>query len=112
MNYLIYKMVTQIKIVAILETSDHDGYCSGNECIYDSQKNIYILPTPEDYEKYPIGIIEDFDVNKIINLLPKENTNTQGSYYCKNSEYANHKELSNHDYRYTIVSVEIIQQKK
>lgn len=26
--------MNKIKITAYLETSDHDGYCSGNECEY------------------------------------------------------------------------------
>ncbi len=112
MYMYVYKMNTNIKITTILETSDHDGYCSGNESYYESNEKIFILKTPQKYIDYPIGIIENYDEEFIINLLPIPGINMNGSYYCKNSKESELKDLSMHDYRYNIKTVEIIKNDK
>lgn len=102
-------MQKYIRITTILETSDHDGYCSGSECYYESERKIFVFVTPTQYEKSSIGFIEDYDEKDIIHLLPKPQINMSGSCYCINSIEADERDLCIHDYRYNIISVEIIQ---
>ncbi len=101
-------MSTKIKITTILETSDHDGYCSGDESYYESKEKVFILETPQKYIDYPIGIIENYDEEFIEKFLPIPEINMNGSYTCKNSKESELKDLGIHDYRYNIINVEII----
>ena len=97
------------KINAKLETSDHDGYCSGEECEYDVKTVTYIVDLPNEYKNYPQGKllnIDEFDVDWE-NYLPKPILNN-GSGYCGLSEECVNHKLDIHDYKYTILSVEII----
>ena len=97
------------KINAKLETSDHDGYCSGEECEYDVKTVTYIVDLPNEYKNYPQGKllnIDEFDVDWE-KYLPEPVLNN-GSGYCGLSEECVNHELDIHDYKYTILSVEII----
>ncbi len=105
-------MSTKIKITTLLETSDHDGYCSGDECYYESEEKVFILSTPKEYIDFPIGLVEKYDEEFIKNLLPKPKINMNGSYYCKNSKMSEEKDLGLHDYRYNIINVEIVHNDK
>lgn len=99
----------KVKITSKLETSDHDGYCSGEECEYECKIITHIIDIPKKYKLYPKGTInldeDDFDW---VNLLPEPELNTDESYYCDNSYESENHGLEKHDYRYTIQSVEII----
>ncbi len=97
----------KVKIISKLETSDHDGYCSGEECEYECKHVETIVPVPNMYKSYPKGKINDLDKFDWIKLLPEPDLNTSGSYYCDNSDECETKGLGSHDYRYTILSVEI-----
>jgi hypothetical protein len=98
------------KITAKLETSDHDGYCSDEDCEYEVKTVSYIVDLPDQYNSYPEGKIKNinqFD-NKWINLLPEPELNGYGSMYCCVSDECEAHGLYKHDYKYTILSVEII----
>jgi hypothetical protein len=98
------------KITAQLETSDHDGYCSGGECEYETQTHSYIVDLPDQFKNYPEGKLNNFDKYSFEweKLLPEPGLNYDGSYYCDVSNESETHGLDRHDYRYTIISVEIV----
>lgn len=95
----------------ILEKSDHDGYCSGEECYYS--KEIITYPCPSlisslnHHTVKSSGLLIDFDPNEWLCYLPYENINTNGSNYCRNSAFCKSKGLDRHDYRQTIIKIQI-----
>jgi hypothetical protein len=97
------------KITAKLETSDHDGYCSGSECEYEVKKLSYIVDLPTEYNNYPLGKLHNLNEHGIdwTELLPEPVMN-YGSGYCDLSEECHNHNIGIHEYRYTIISVEII----
>ena len=102
----------KVRITAKLETSNHDGYCSGGECEYEVKTQSHIADLPIEYKNYPEGNLDDFDEYGIEweNLLPIPELNN-GSGYCDIPNICYENGLGCHDYRYTIISVEIINQK-
>ena len=101
------------RIVATLETADHDGDCSEDECEYQVETVSYEMVAPSEYESYPEGRLIDFDEHEIdwVDLLP-EPTLHNGSCYCELSGDCVDHELDRHEYRYTIVSVELFRPEK
>lgn len=95
------------KITARLETSDHDGYCSGEECEYECKIIEHIVNAPEQYKNYKCGKIADTSKYNWINLLEPPELNN-GSCYCDLSPECEENNLGVHDYRYTIISVELV----
>ena len=100
----------QAKIYALLEVSDHDGYCTDNECDYSTSHSTYYVDIPNGFENHPTGLLNDDDIYLYnwIGLLPKPHINDCGSYYCDESEQAMDANLDRHDYRYTIFTIEIV----
>lgn len=98
----------QILITALLEISDHDGYCSGDECEYTSRQIIHLCEIPEQYLNEEIGKIVDYEEDDWLKYLPDPELNTSESGYCELSEESESAGLSIHDYRYTIISIEIV----
>ncbi len=93
----------EFKIKAKLEISDHDGWCSDNECYYSCFINKYIIKVPNDIKYY-----NNFDFTT---LLPVPNINC-GSDYCELN--LNHRQqfwdcknnnLERHEYKYTILYI-------
>ena len=99
----------QILITARLEISDHDGYCSGDECVYESKQINYICVLPFIYKDHNIGIITNFKDHDWIQYLPEIELNTNESYCCDLSNECEHAGLIKHDYKYTILNVEIVE---
>lgn len=90
-----------IRITAKLETSDHDGYCSADDCEYSSTLVVHDYCIPNDeitaaaaasslYAKY----------------LPAPKIHDGGSYYCGLHPRCVLAGLGKHDYRYTVISAE------
>ena len=99
----------RVKIIAKLETSDHSGYCSGNECEYELKIVETILDDiPTMYLSHPIGKIVDLDEYDWEKKLPIPNLNLDGSCYCKLEDKCVLSGLGVHDYKYIITSVELI----
>lgn len=96
----------------LLEKSDHDGYCSGEECNYSEEVITYPYPSLISSLYHPTikssGLLTNIDANEWLGYLPNEKINTdQTSYYCNNSELSILKGLGIHDYRQTIILIEI-----
>ena len=98
----------KVKILSKLETSDHDGYCSGNDCDFEVKVVETIVDLPTLYILYPKGKLNNLNDFDWVKLLPEPNLNYEGSGYCCVSEECRIIGLGKHDYRYTILSVEII----
>jgi hypothetical protein len=96
------------KITAKLETSDHDGYCSGNECEYECEIITHTIDTiPDIYKTHPKGMIDDLNEYDWISFLPEPKLNLYESYYCDVSYHSKLNGLDKHDYKYTVLSVEL-----
>ena len=108
--YYIIIHIMKAKITATLETSDHDGYCSGGECEYNVQTVSYIIEIPHEYKNYPQGKLINLDEYGIdwVKLLPEPDLNYDGSGYCDLSSKCNNHGLGIHDYKYTILSIELV----
>jgi hypothetical protein len=97
----------KVLITALLEISDHCGYCSGEECEYKSNQIIHLCDVPEEYEDNEIGKIDNFSEHNWFQYLPEQDINGR-SYYCDLSDECNEAGLEKHDYKYTILNVEIV----
>jgi hypothetical protein len=99
----------QAIITAKLETSTHDGYCSGEENEYKVKINTYTVNLSEKYKNLTRGKLTDIDeyVDDLIELLPIPNVEGD-SYYCDISPLSKLNNLGAHAYRYTVISIEII----
>ena len=85
------------------EVSDHDGYCSGGECdlstrIYDKIVEVDVNEINNDLQYY-IKYADDVVIND------------DGSNYCDLSEDAITAGLGHHDYRITVLKVNLVRHK-
>ncbi len=111
---------TYVKITCRLEESDHDGYCSGNECkYYDSIKEFdfcvgaIALDLYNKYKDHPEGVLEEFDEDEWKDILPfPEERDCCQSGYCDNGEECEEKGLSKHEHRYTILEIKFYDMKR
>ena len=111
-----------IKVFYKLETSNHDGYCSGDECEYTESDKTYVLSDHDlsdfcghDLDKvlldYNNGNRADMNADiyqalvKIEQQLPQPDVGG-GSSYCGLSKECKQKNLDRHDYRITIIDME------
>jgi hypothetical protein len=106
-----------IKISAVLETADHDGSCSGEECDYDSQKVDAYCKMITAHENKPLGKILNQNEQFWEQYLPVPDINMRSdlnyhnpSCYC--SPPKGHEDMGVHDYRYIITNIEIIENDK
>ena len=94
------------RITAKLETSDHDGYCSGEDCYYESEMKIFIIDNiPKNMEiKF-----NEKDFPDWINYLDYESKGSSFSQsgYCGLDDESIKNGLDRHEYKYTIILVEI-----
>lgn len=105
----------RLKITIKFESSSHDGYCSGEECDYESE-TITKIVDEENIDFDHTNIVEE-DGRYFMNccLLPnidkffqKEiNDINHGSGYCELSFESTQHNLGTHDYRITPLRIEI-----
>ena len=100
------------RITAQLETNDHDGYCSSEECEYKKKIVKVNIAVPDRCCLYPVGEIKNeyLDVYKWANHLPVPEVNVEGSEYCR--YHCPEGGVGKHEYRYTIKKVDIIENSK
>lgn len=87
----------KVKIIADLETSDHDGYCSGEECLYEIKEETFFFEVEDDKSL-------ELDNPFWKTLLPVPDLGGQ-SYYCGIDDESIERGLDIHDYRYTIKEI-------
>ena len=73
------------RITAQLETNDHDGYCSSEECEYKKKIIKTNIPVPDRYDSCPLGELKDeyLKYHNWANHLPVPEVNVEGSEYCR-----------------------------
>lgn len=106
-----------VRVTALLEMSEHDGYCSGNECEYTSKETVIVIDVPHEYNDAPLGFIEEIDQEEWNKIIPYPDEEYETNYpeadryalsgYCDNDPESEERGLGKHDYRYTIHSIEI-----
>lgn len=100
------------RITAQLETNDHDGYCSSEECEYKKKIVKTNIAVPDRYYSCPVGELKDeyLKLYKWANHLQVPELNVEGSEYCR--YHCPKGGVGPHEYRYTIKKVEIVENKK
>ena len=98
------------RITAQLEMNDHDGYCSSDECEYTRKTVKATIVVPGQYRTHPVGKIANTREYKWANHLQVPEVNVEGSGYCRFVKPEGG--LDQHEYRYTIKKVEIVENKK
>ena len=105
--------MSHIKLTYTVETSDHDGYCSGEECQYERKEFTCVLPTPKELSTYTSGEIVPLEVYEwnTENRFPERllpDIRCYGSGYCNTSKEVDDNGLDKHDYRITITKMSIL----
>lgn len=100
-----------------LEKSDHDGYCSGEECLYTQEDAVVEVTVDNPYVQAMLqpfieaGNLTDFDWLKWV-LEPKNpaafTVNTSGSYYCDLEDMADAAGLDRHEIRVVVRSAVLL----
>jgi len=100
------------RITATLETNDHDGYCSSEECEYKKKIVKMNIPVPDNYYTCYPGELDERQkkIHNWANHLPVPEVNVEGSGYCRFRQPE--RGVGQHEYRYTIKKVEIIENPK
>jgi len=104
-----------VNVQFLIETSDHDGYCSGNENDYNyTLKTIKLPLRKECFNSIDLSKELEFMISEINNfcnskksfyskklnkLYPKLNIN--GSFFCEPNHQSKQNQLSHHDFRIT-----------
>lgn len=101
-------MARYVRVTYINETSGHDGYCSGEECEYKKGYAMKTFTVPDHYKQHPLGLVTNWKESDWITLLDEPDTGC-GSGFCKLSDECKEHGLHNHDYRHTILCLEIIE---
>lgn len=116
------KFFVTFKVQVVGWTNYHDGYCSGNECVYeeiDDYRHFTTLFEARDFINFlkennlvleeltnqmtdglgkPINISTTHAISKYIAQIRNEYVyNRIGSYYCKNSEEAEEEGIEKHE---------------
>ena len=108
----------KLKIISKIETSDHCGWCSGNECKYKVTNYNKIIDISEDElnedleeflnrktKKFSNDRLNKIDKNYWIKYIPEPNLNTSESYYCDVCDESVNAGLKRHEFRINIIKV-------
>ena len=103
-----------IQLEILFEINDHDGYCSSDECHYNSYtKIVNVKNKPYWFDQLVIidNKIQNCDSYDWISYLDDDDIpklNTDGSYYCANSKESISHGLLVHDYHHTVINAILI----
>jgi hypothetical protein len=78
--------------VFLVETSHHEGYCSGNECEYEQRETTCEVESVDKLEK----------LEKVLNDVMRERVQMRGSGHCDVID-PRAQEIGCHDYRVTLL---------
>lgn len=105
----------RLRIEYMYESSNHDGYCSGNECEYAIENCTHISTRiPKEYTNYDVGTeLKDvpFDYEHLVHLCEPGFPGFGPYYqsgYCELSDECIVRNLDKHDFRVTVTSVQIV----
>lgn len=98
-------MATKVKITYSVESSDHDGYCTGEECSYEASTEEVVVDAPKNI----LGV--DW-----ASLIPVEKHTRapvrMKSGWCRLSKESIEAGLDYHDLRITLLSVEVMMEEE
>lgn len=102
--------MSKVQLTVQWETSDHDGYCSDEECEYNSDEIIEYFDIPNQYKNCPIGTKLPTDIWRV--ELQKKgykmDLGSGGLYFCALSHESEIHELDLHEGRATVLRAIII----
>ena len=105
-----------IKVITKLYVSDHDGYCSEDECQLSKYDLLSIIPVPKFLRKLvkKDGVdteLSPFRAEQYLSFwreqLPKILLHC-GSCYCGLSEECENEQLQKHEYKYEITNLQVV----
>ena len=79
--------------VFLVETSHHEGYCSGAECEYEQREETFEVESADQLETIERSLRRDTE----------RSVDHHGSMYCKVSKDPRAQELGQHDCRVTLL---------
>lgn len=88
--------------------SDHDGYCSGDECILEKTTRYIDMDSQHIPLASPSKLSEWIQAQDSFKNIIKEldsTVNTKGSGYCSTSIESKNVGLDNHDYKILIEEI-------
>ena len=95
------------KLTILVQTSDHDDYCSGNECEYDEyevSEDCSITFGSEILKKYNIGDYVAIEHLKLLDRFIKYIPDLGGgSYQCSVNDNCEEMGLDMHDYKVQVI---------
>jgi hypothetical protein len=106
-------MTFYLKLWLTYESNTHDGYCSDEDCKYETEDETVTIPMDTNSnlgkylsDKYNLDDWCDHTDNEIINLVKQyDRSHTQAyrsfSHYCRNNEQAKSVGLKKHKFRVT-----------
>ena len=101
----------RVKLIVQYESSDHDGYCSGGECEYESQILTFFATVPEIYKHLQVDDkLPELDKYVWFNFIESQLPllNGGGSDYCDLSNECIDHDLGRHEYKWELVDGLII----
>ena len=101
--------MAQVRVTFLIESSEHDGYCSGNECEYLATTVIKTFDVPTELQTTTVQK-EDFDNFDWEMLFVDDDIeiNDGNSCFCELSDECVEHHLDKHERKYTVVCVERI----
>jgi hypothetical protein len=103
--------VPKVEIKALLEICDHCGYCSGEDTKYSSKEITKFFDLPDNFKDPSTwGSIENHDWVTELNdkYPPKMCDDSMQSGYCDLDMKSRKAGLSQHEYKFTVLSVTVI----
>jgi len=102
-------LIAKVSLTCKVEKSDHDGYCSGDECEYSVENITQIVNYPS---KGDLKIGDKIDPELIsgseyLNSF-EPCLNYSGSRFCDNSVESNKNGLELHDFKITVIKATVI----
>lgn len=105
-------MLRRVRLTLLIETSDHDGYCSGDECEYTQTKVRVLVPVPDEFQDSAVGTqLEcwlDYWDSYREDYQTQTPVNAGYSHYCLNSKESVAHDLERHECRVRVGEAVIV----
>ena len=105
--YIKMSDTVSVNITYTQETADHDSYCSGDECGYETED--FDIATTVKLSNIKLDTEGNIiDLQLFEQYVPEPKLNMNGSGYCQNSKESKAHGLYGHDSRITITGVKFV----
>ena len=102
----------KVQLTLLLETSTHDGYCSGEESEYKAKNFVRVVKVPKEYSKMSLEQLRELDHDVWRKILPTppyvtlEDSRLYLSGCCHLDNESRLHGIAPHEFRYTIISID------